>query len=93
MAVLFIGAMALIFYILLMRAQHLARMEEGRTDPGARIEQTVAWQVPTVMHASSGDSITTPHVLVFADSVDLNHRNQVGKPVTNSVPLPQAVTL
>lgn len=67
MAVLFIGAMALIFYIMLMRAQHLSRMEDGRTesDSGARVEQIAELTRPFVMHAAPGDSEATSHILVL----------------------------
>jgi hypothetical protein len=50
MAVLFIAAMSLIFYILLMRAQHLARMEEQRTQsPQSQVEQLIIARHPVVV--------------------------------------------
>lgn len=65
MAVLFIGAMALIFYIMLMRAQHLARMEDDRTEPEARVEQLAEGTRPIVMHIRPGDLEETPHLLAL----------------------------
>ncbi len=69
MAFLFVGAMALIFYILLLRAQHLASMEEQREnpEPEARIEQIVPLNpfpvIMTASQASAGDVV--PHILTF----------------------------
>lgn len=69
MGFLFIAAMALIFYILLLRAQHLASMEEQREnpEPEARIEQIVPLGASPVVlistNASAGDAV--PHTLTY----------------------------
>jgi hypothetical protein len=69
MGFLLVGAMALIFYILLLRAQHLSSMEQQRQnpDPEARIEQSIAWANPVLLTstpASAGELV--PHTLSFA---------------------------
>lgn len=72
MGVLFIGAMALIFYILMLRAQSLSRMEQERTDPQtepeARVEQIVPAEPALVMHAAGPDATEVPHRLVITSS-------------------------
>jgi hypothetical protein len=71
MAVLFIGAMALIFYILLLRAQHLASMERQREnpDPEARIVQIAAEKAPPViLHSPTAHEAPIPHILTFAST-------------------------
>lgn len=67
MAVLFIGAMALIFYILLLRAQHLASREQERMNPQpqADVEQVVAAAEPIIMHAPAPGDEPVPHRLVY----------------------------
>jgi hypothetical protein len=69
MGVLFIGAMALIFYILLLRAQHLSSMEQQRRDPdpGAQIERFYpAHQHPPIVFLQNDvGSTMTPHELKF----------------------------
>jgi hypothetical protein len=72
MAVLFIAAMSFIFYILLLRAQHLASMEEQRQNPDADPEAYVQLFDSTVehvvMHARLPGELPVPHVLVFGIS-------------------------
>jgi hypothetical protein len=70
MIVLFGGAMALIFYILLMRAQSLSRMEQQRTqDPQSHIEQIAERPEAVVYLRSSEDGEPMPHRLAYAAAV------------------------
>jgi flagellar basal body-associated protein FliL len=70
MAVLFIGAMALIFYILLLRAQHLASREQERMNPqsGPNVEQVVVAAEPIIMHAPAPGDEPIPHRLLYEAS-------------------------
>ena len=65
MGVLFIAAMALIFYILLLRAQHLSSMEQRREnpDPEAHVQRLMPVNAPVILHAPSPESEPIPHVL------------------------------
>jgi hypothetical protein len=69
MGVLFIAAMALIFYILLLRAQHLSSMEQQRRDPdpGATIERldTAHQHPPVVLLQIDDGSTSVPHELQY----------------------------
>ncbi len=69
MAVLFIAAMGLIFYILLLRAQSLSSMEDRRVNPDEQVESHILREAhasaPLVMHAASPDAAPVPHLLVF----------------------------
>jgi hypothetical protein len=70
MGVLFIGAMALIFYILLMRAQHLSSMEQRRIDPesGAMV-RLVESPEPALVYVWNGEpDEPVAHRLVFHPS-------------------------
>lgn len=71
MGVLFVAAMAFIFYILLMRAQHFARMEENRTQgPTGSIERVIAAHEPMVVLQSSNlETGSTLAYLVYSDAV------------------------
>jgi hypothetical protein len=48
MAVLFVGAMALIFYILLLRAQHLASREQERMNPEPQGQMHILAETPSL---------------------------------------------
>jgi hypothetical protein len=66
MIVLFGGAMALIFYILLMRAQSLSRMEQQRTqNPQSYIEQIAERPEAVVYLKASFDDDPMPYRLVY----------------------------
>jgi hypothetical protein len=69
MGVLFIGAMALIFYILLLRAQHLGSMERQREnpEPEARVERidTAHLYPPAVLLQTEENSPLIPHELRY----------------------------
>lgn len=74
MAVLFVLAIALIFYILLMRAQSLARMEEQRiqnqNNPQSQVEQLVTARQPLVLiPAATGEGEPTYAYLRFSDEM------------------------
>jgi hypothetical protein len=70
MAVLFIAAISLIFYILLLRAQHLSRMEQQRQGPGSSVEQVaVAPQPLVVVHSLSPDGEPVLARLAFEEPV------------------------
>jgi hypothetical protein len=67
MIVLFVAAMSLIFYILLLRAQHLSSMEQQRENPQPQsmIAQPATASALTVLHASEPGATPVPHVLVI----------------------------
>ena len=67
MFVLFAGAMGLIFYILLLRAQSLSDMEQRRQEPepSARVEQVAAKHAPTVSLSSAPGLAAEPYYLVI----------------------------
>jgi hypothetical protein len=67
MIVLFVGAMALIFYILLLRAQHLSSMEQQRENPQpeSMIEQPAAASMPMIMHSPIPGAEPEPHILGY----------------------------
>jgi hypothetical protein len=66
MGVLFIAAMGLIFYILLLRAQHLSSMEQQRInpEPEAVVERVIIASTRIVHLAADSTSSPVPHVLV-----------------------------
>jgi hypothetical protein len=70
MAVLFFGAIALIFYILLLRAQSLSNMEQRRQDPGASmvIERVAISSPAPLVYVQSGSGISTAFQLVIPAS-------------------------
>lgn len=65
MGVVMIAAMSLIFYILLLRAQHLASMEERRENPDAEahVERVIPADAAVVLHTPFPGSEPVPHVL------------------------------
>ena len=68
MIVLVVAAMSLIFYILLLRAQHLSSMEQQRENPRpeSMIEQPSTASAPMILHAPVPGTEPTLHSLGFA---------------------------
>ncbi len=68
MIVLVVAAMSLIFYILLLRAQHLSSMEQQRENPRpeSMIEQPSTASSPMILHTPMSDVEPTFHRLGFS---------------------------
>ncbi len=70
MGVLFVAALALIFYILLLRAQHLASLEDRRQDPEPQVRiEYVAAGPPIVVFQPAASDQNGPHRLTYAAPV------------------------
>lgn len=68
MIVLVVAAMSLIFYILLLRAQHLSSMEQQRENPQpeSMIEQPSTASFPMILHSPESDVEPTFYRLGFS---------------------------